>query len=158
MKNFSSFLFLLLIGVIALILMNSGALRFFNINPNLFLLFIIALIATRAKNSIIVSLLFFSLFVGFVLYPFWILEYSLLCLVGFLLLFFRSRLTGNQISDSLILSFSGSLFFSLCLWFFSHSSFSISQLLYQLIYDLICGFIFVLLLRPIIKRGGISKL
>lgn len=158
MKSFSSFLFLLVIVSIALILMNSGALRFFNINPNLILLFFIAIIVTRVKNSITFSLLFFSLCIGYLFYPFWLLEYSLICFVVLLLLFIRSRLTGNLISDSLILSFFGSLLFSLFLWFFSHSSFDMYRIFYQIAYDMICGVIFVLILKPIAKRNGISKI
>ncbi|MFA5870572.1 MAG: hypothetical protein WC842_01625 [Candidatus Paceibacterota bacterium] len=158
MKAFSFFLIITIIFIIALISMNSGALRFFNTNPNLVFAFIAGLIALRVKNSIVCSLLFLLLLLAFLFFPFWIVEYSLLCGVGFISLFARSKLTGNSISDVLILSSIGSLLFSLCLWFFSHSSIDIYQIVLQVAYNSICGVILVLILKPLIKRGGISRL
>jgi|GEM_PF-2359160 len=157
MKLFSFFLILTIIFVIALISMNSGALRFFNTNPNLVLAFIVAIIALRVKNSIIVALLFLLLVFSFLFYPFWIMGYLLLCGVGFISFLAHSKLTGNSIGDALVLSLVGSLLFSLLLWFFSHSPINVYQTVLQMTYNSICGIILVLFLKPLTKRWGISR-
>jgi len=157
MKAFSFFLVLFIIFIIALVIMNSGVLRFFNINPNLIFSLIFAFIALRVQYAVVASLLLLLFCLSLAFYPFWIVEFSLLCFIGFLSLFIRSKLTGNSLSDALIISSFGSLFFSLCLWFFSHSSIDIYQIVLQIIYNDICVLIFVLVMQPLIRRGGILK-
>lgn len=157
MKDLIKFLlWLLIISVAAIFQIN----RFFilsNINPNLILLTILAMVVAEKKFLLVSLFLFFSSFFLFFLIPFWLSETTILTGMGFLCLLARKILSGNEFFDFLILIFLGTLGFYLII---SPRYFLVQPgiLIGELIYNLFLGFlIFGIAIFFYEKKNGIKS-
>lgn len=156
MKDLIKILLWLLIVFAAAFLQTNRFLAWNGVNPNLLLLAVFSAVILEKKTLNILLLLIFSPGGLFFLFPFWFQETTILAGLGFLALFLKKFLTGNDLFDFLLLLFLGTCgFYSIAApRFFLQPR----VLAAESIYNLSCG---LLIFLPIVffyeKKTGIES-
>jgi len=158
MRLLIHFFIICVIVILGIILMNSQVFRVFDINPNILMVLIMVLIASRIRFGVLCVIFGLLALFSYLFFPFWGLEYGFIILCGFLIFLVRSRFTGNSMGDIIIFSSISTIIFSLLNWFFTNSSLFVVPLIYEVVYNGIWAIVLLSALKGFLKHSPIVRL